>query len=103
MSYPPGLQVGYPLRACLKYLMRHISAEHGKHAGIAFTVPVQHCRGCGPEAARRIARADGWQIIKPGRSVGNHVAPEDRQGLTLAVPDPRLQPVPSTGTPSERL
>ncbi|MEV5597326.1 hypothetical protein [Streptomyces sp. NPDC052496] len=102
VSYPPGRQVEYPLRARIKYLITHTRADHGAHPDIAFTVPVQHHRGCGPEAARRIARADGWRIIAPGSSTGNGLAPDDRHGLMLAIPNPRKNPAPPPSTPSGR-
>lgn len=102
VAYPPGLQIKYPLRARLKYCLTHTSTENGELRDFAFTVPVQHYRGCGPEAARRIARADGWRIIEPGTSLGNHVAPDDRQALTLAIPDPRYRTAPPSGAPSGR-
>ncbi|MEV5597328.1 hypothetical protein [Streptomyces sp. NPDC052496] len=101
----PG-QVGYPLRARLKYLATHARAEHEERsdlfADVAFIVPVQHYRGCGPEAARRIARADGWRIIAPGEHMARDVAPDDDQGLTLALPNPRNNPSSPPSTPSER-
>ncbi|GCD45278.1 hypothetical protein [Streptomyces paromomycinus] len=100
VSCPPGLQIKYPLRARLRYCLTHTGTEDGKLRDFAFTVPVQHYRGCGPEAARRIARAEGRRILKPGTSLANHVAPEDRQALTLAVPDPRYQPAPPPAAPS---
>ncbi|RSO27436.1 hypothetical protein DMH15_28835 [Streptomyces sp. WAC 06725] len=73
--------------------MTHTRAQQGENSDlcpdIAFTVPADHYRRCGPEAARRIARADGWRIIAPGRSVGNGKAPADRDGLAPAIPAPR--------------
>ncbi|GCD37158.1 hypothetical protein OEIGOIKO_04942 [Streptomyces chrestomyceticus JCM 4735] len=98
----PGRRVEYPLSGRFKYQIRHIPAKHGKHPDVSFTVPPQHYRGCGPEAARRIARADGWRIIAPGSSTGNGLAPDDRHGILLAIPDPRKNPTPPPSTPSGR-
>lgn len=95
---PLGRRVEYPFSGSLKYQIRHIPAEHGEHADIAFMVPPHHYRGCGPEAARRIARADGWRILAPGTSAGNGLTPEDRHGLVLAIPAPRINPAPPTTT-----
>ncbi|MFD7661643.1 hypothetical protein [Streptomyces sp. NPDC059788] len=101
----PG-QVGYPLRARLKYLSTHARAEHEERsdlfADVAFIVFVHHYRGCGPEAARRIARADGWRIIAPGDRMAGDMAPDDDQGLALAIPNPRNTPTSPPNTPSGR-
>ncbi|MEU4203432.1 hypothetical protein AB0B79_20265 [Streptomyces sp. NPDC039022] len=103
-SVSPGGLVEHRVRARIKYMVRLIRAEGGERSGsgadVAFMVPVHHYRGCGPEAARRIARADGWRILAPGTSTGNGLAPKERHGLVLAIPHPRMHPTPPPTTPS---
>ncbi|MFF3273308.1 hypothetical protein ACFYWU_20650 [Streptomyces chrestomyceticus] len=98
----PG-RAGYPLRARIKYSITHARAEHEERsdffADVAFIVFAHHYRGCGPEAARRIARADGWRILAPGGQMAKNMVPDDDQGLGLAIPNPRHNSTPPSGRP----